>query len=96
MQLRKPFVVILEALNECGSPRARANLLKALAMHNATFAPHLRSVLTSRTERDIYFALESRSPYDAAGISNIALNRHPRLSATITITTRRLARHWRC
>lgn len=73
MQQEKPVVVVLDALDECGNPRARSNLLAVLSEQTATLAPQLRFIVTSRTEHDICSSLESHSyilPHELDTISD--------------------------
>ena len=49
---RKPLVLVIDALDECGSPQSRLDILRALT-DAATHAPWLKVVITSRPEVDI-------------------------------------------
>ncbi|KAH8096647.1 hypothetical protein BXZ70DRAFT_908514 [Cristinia sonorae] len=48
-----PILVILDALDECGTPSSRAELLDILAAESNNLPNWLRIVITSRTEKDI-------------------------------------------
>ncbi|KIM76931.1 hypothetical protein PILCRDRAFT_77340 [Piloderma croceum F 1598] len=50
---QEPIVVVLDALDECGSPINRRNLLAVLADETAAIPSFLRIVITSRPESDI-------------------------------------------
>jgi len=56
-----PIILILDALDECGSPEDRRSLLTLLAAESIHLPPFVRVVVTSRTEFDIRRALEDRS-----------------------------------
>src|SRR5258706_5096076 len=49
---KKPLVLIINALNECGSPQSRPSILKALT-DAAAHASWLKVIITSRPEVDI-------------------------------------------
>jgi hypothetical protein len=56
-----PIILILDALDECGSPEGRGSLLTLLATESIHLPPFVRVVVISRTEFDIRHALEDRS-----------------------------------
>ena len=49
---KKPLVLVIDALDECGSPQSRTDILRALT-DAASHAPWLKVVITSRPEVDI-------------------------------------------
>jgi len=49
---KKPLVLVIDALDECGSPQSRPDILKALT-DAAAHAPWLKIIITSRPEVDI-------------------------------------------
>ncbi|KIM82264.1 hypothetical protein PILCRDRAFT_474447 [Piloderma croceum F 1598] len=53
LQLEGPIVVVLDALDECGSPKEREPLLKVLAKEFAHLPSFLRVIVTSRPDSDI-------------------------------------------
>ncbi|TCD69247.1 POC1 centriolar protein [Steccherinum ochraceum] len=58
LALEGPIVVVLDALDECGTPATRESLLSVLAEQSAHLPSFLRIIITSRTEVDITDALE--------------------------------------
>ena len=58
------LVFVIDALDECGDPRSRPGILKAL-MDAAAHAPWLKIIITSRTEADIqhFFDTLNQSSY---------------------------------
>ncbi|KAH8092483.1 hypothetical protein BXZ70DRAFT_1010801 [Cristinia sonorae] len=54
-----PLVIVLDALDECGSPAARANLLSTLKINLEKLPRFVRVFITSRPEIDIRVALGS-------------------------------------
>jgi hypothetical protein len=56
-----PVVLILDALDECGSVEDRKPLLSLLSSESAHLPPFVRILVTSRDERDIRCALEGQS-----------------------------------
>lgn len=53
LQFEGPIVIVLDALDECGSIEHRAALLRVLAAESANLPAFLRIVITSRPESDI-------------------------------------------
>ena len=60
----QPLVFVIDALDECGDPRSRPAILKALA-NAAAQAPWLKMIITSRPEVDIqhFFDTPTQSSY---------------------------------
>ena len=56
---RTAIVIILDALDECGSAAERETLLEVLSNDFANLPSHIRAIVTSRAEIDICNALES-------------------------------------
>src|ERR1700722_14553039 len=56
LQADGPVVVILDALDECGTPKSRASLLKVIAREFQKLPLCIRVFVTSRKEQDINFA----------------------------------------
>jgi NACHT domain len=54
-----PILIVLDALDECGSPDERQKLLKVLAEQVKDLPSNLRFLITSRAERDIHCAFQS-------------------------------------
>jgi WD40 repeat protein len=52
-QKKKPVLVMLDALDECGDPITRKNLLEVLAQETVALAPIVRFIITSRADPDI-------------------------------------------
>jgi len=57
------FVVVIDALDECGNTRSRANVLKIL-IDAAALASWLKIIVTSRPEVDIIRSLGTAAKYD--------------------------------
>ncbi|EJC99716.1 WD40 repeat-like protein [Fomitiporia mediterranea MF3/22] len=55
-----PIVIIIDALDECGTPTARRSLMKILKGEFGKLPPNFRFVITSRPEDDITTALSNR------------------------------------
>ncbi|TCD60446.1 hypothetical protein EIP91_010063 [Steccherinum ochraceum] len=71
-----PILIVLDALDECGDPKARAELLTILSQ-SGKLPQWIRIVMTSRPERDIVLALEHCThieslPLDVNDPSNLA------------------------
>ncbi|KAF9225142.1 hypothetical protein BS17DRAFT_580275 [Gyrodon lividus] len=49
-----PILIIIDALDECGSSSAREELLKVIASESPCLPPTIRILITSRAEKDIY------------------------------------------
>ena len=58
---QQPLVVVLDALDECGTPHDRKSLLAVLTEETVALAPFVRFVVTSRAEPDICCAFDSHS-----------------------------------
>jgi len=58
-----PLVVVIDALDECGSTQSRADILKVL-IDAAALAPWLKIIITSRPEVDIIRSLGTATKYD--------------------------------
>lgn len=56
-----PIVIILDALDECGTPQARKDIMRLLKKDFTKLPPHFRFLITSRPESDIQEALSSQS-----------------------------------
>ena len=56
-----PIVLVLDALDECGSARDRRDLLAVLAAESAFLPPFVRIVITSRNEAEIRKAFTTQS-----------------------------------
>jgi hypothetical protein len=56
-----PIVVVLDALDECGSADDREELLQVLAQHSGELSSVFRFIVTSRPEYDIRYHFESQS-----------------------------------
>jgi len=52
------LVFVIDALDECGDPRSRSSLLKALT-NAAVHVPWLKIIITSRTEADIRYFFDT-------------------------------------
>ena len=63
-----PIIIILDALDECGTPESRKPLLDSLSKGLAKFPKVFRLLIASRDEPDIYAALSSLNP-DVCDIS---------------------------
>ena len=50
----KPILIVLDALDECGSPMTRATLIQALRDKLISLSTNYRFLITSRPEVDIY------------------------------------------
>jgi len=57
------YVVVIDALDECGNPQSRANILKVL-IDAAALASWLKIIITSRPEVDIIRSLGTAAKYD--------------------------------
>jgi len=57
------LVVVIDALDECGSTQSRADILKVL-IDAAALAPWLKIIITSRPEVDIIRSLGTSAKYD--------------------------------
>ncbi|KAF7967624.1 hypothetical protein HWV62_33641 [Athelia sp. TMB] len=55
------IVVVLDALDECGTPESRESLLKILVEDIPNISTHIRFIITSRKEFDIHFAFGHRA-----------------------------------
>src|SRR3984957_9571679 len=60
LQAGGPIVVILDALDECGTPKSRVSLLKVLAREFQKLPLCIRVFVTSRKEQDINFAFANQ------------------------------------
>jgi NACHT domain len=60
-----PIVLVIDALDECGSEADRKILLQALSEGFAILPPFIRVILTSRQERDIEDAFASHRAVDS-------------------------------
>lgn len=60
LSTRGPIVIVLDALDECGDPATRKDLLLLLAKEMANLPPSFRILITSRREPDIEAALSRR------------------------------------
>src|SRR3984957_1833129 len=60
LQADGPIVVILDALDECGTPKSRASLLKVLAGEFQKLPLCIRVLVTSRKEQDINLAFANK------------------------------------
>src|SRR3984957_12983213 len=60
LQADGPIVVILDALDECGTPESRVSLLKLLAGEFQKLPLCIRVFVTSRKEQDINFAFANQ------------------------------------
>jgi len=58
-----PLVVVIDALDECGNTKSRADILKVL-VDAAALAPWLKIIITSRPEVDIIRSLGTAVKYD--------------------------------
>ncbi|KAH7886378.1 hypothetical protein F5I97DRAFT_1270746 [Phlebopus sp. FC_14] len=56
-----PILIVIDALDECGRPGARDELLRVLASESFRLPPTLRIFITSRAERDIHCVFSSHS-----------------------------------
>ena len=55
-----PVVIIFDAIDECGNPRSRKELVTRLAEEFAKFPPMFRILITSRAEADIEAAFANK------------------------------------
>jgi hypothetical protein len=60
LSTRGPIIIVLDALDECGDPASRKDLLSLLAKELANLPPSFRVLITSRREPDIEAALSRR------------------------------------
>ena len=56
-----PVVIVLDALDECGTPESRKNLMKVLRQALSTLPPKFRFSITDRPENDIQISFSSSS-----------------------------------
>lgn len=56
---QSPLVIVIDALDECGNAKTRKSLLGVLAEDSARL-PFVRTIMMTRAEPDIHFALESQ------------------------------------
>src|ERR1700722_11904455 len=75
LQADGPIVVILDALDECGTPKSRVSLLKVLAGEFQKLPCCIRVFITSRKERDINLAF-AKKPNICAQELNITTSRN--------------------
>jgi len=61
LQSEGPIVIVLDALDECGSIEHRAALLRVLAAESANLPSFLRIIITSRPESDIHRYFDEQS-----------------------------------
>jgi ATP/maltotriose-dependent transcriptional regulator MalT len=61
LQTEGPIVVVLDALDECGTPQSRESLLKMLAEEAKKLPPFIRIFITSRNEHDINLAFSGKA-----------------------------------
>ena len=57
-----PVVIVLDALDECGTPESRTRLLNTLSTGLAKLPKAVRVLIASRDEPDIYAALSNLNP----------------------------------
>lgn len=95
-----PIVIVLDALDECGNPESREQLLDVLSKQSQNLPPCIRIIITSRPEVDIMDAFEpmpnvySRDLYRLtdSNESDIATYIHKQLS---TVRSKPKNRHFR-
>ena len=54
VNISKPILIVLDALDECGSHQTRATLIRVLRDRLTSLPPNYRFLITSRPEVDIY------------------------------------------
>lgn len=59
LSLEGPIVVVLDALDECGNPESREQLLEVISKQSQHLPPCIRIIITSRREVDIMDAFET-------------------------------------
>jgi hypothetical protein len=59
--MRNPIVLVLDALDECGSARERNDLLAVLAEDSVNLPPKVCMIMATRADSDIRCAFESQS-----------------------------------
>ena len=62
IEVHEPILIVLDALNECGTPKSRWNLINVLRDRLPTLPPNFRFIITSRPENDILVFNSLRSP----------------------------------
>ncbi|EJC99691.1 WD40 repeat-like protein [Fomitiporia mediterranea MF3/22] len=70
-EMQGPVVIILDALDECGTPEARRTLMTLLRREFGRLPPNFRFLITSRPEADINVAL---SPNVNSSVYELALD----------------------
>ncbi|KAF7968758.1 hypothetical protein HWV62_29555 [Athelia sp. TMB] len=68
-QLEGPTIIIIDALDECGTASSRRKLLELLSKDFSKLPPQFRVLITSRPEHDIQRALASRDHIHAIDLS---------------------------
>ena len=53
IEIREPILIVLDALDECGTPESRWNLINVLRDRLPILPPNFRFIITSRPENDI-------------------------------------------
>ncbi|PAV22985.1 nucleotide-binding-oligomerization-domain like receptor [Pyrrhoderma noxium] len=61
IQKSEPILIVLDALDECGTPKSRQSLINVLRDRLSTLPPNFRFIITSRPENDILNFTSSRS-----------------------------------
>ncbi|KAF7979251.1 hypothetical protein HWV62_42918 [Athelia sp. TMB] len=56
-----PIVIVLDAIDECGTPDSRRSLMRAIAIESAKLPPIFRFLIVGRPEHDIRQHLDARS-----------------------------------
>ena len=54
IKAQEPILVVLDTLDECGTPEARRGLIDVLQDRLPTLPPNFRFLITSRPEKDIF------------------------------------------
>ena len=62
IEVREPILIVLDALDECGTPESRRSLINVLRDGLPTLPPNFRFIITSRPENDILTFTSSRYP----------------------------------
>ena len=62
IEVREPILIVLDALDECGTPESRRSLINVLRNRLSTLPPNFRFIITSRPENDILAFTPSQSP----------------------------------
>ena len=62
IEVREPILIVLDALDECGTPESRWNLINVLRDRLPILPPNFRFIITSRPENDILAFNSPQSP----------------------------------